>query len=364
MISNRMSKIDASGIRKVFELSSKLQNPINLSIGQPDFDVPEFLKEEAIKAIKDGFNKYTVTQGILSLRERIAQKLFEENNIKISPENIIVTSGVSGGLLLVFNVLLDIGDEIIIFDPYFVLYKHLVNFIGAIPVIIDTYPSFAIDFDKVKQAITRKTKAILINSANNPTGKVYSKEELVEIKNIAEENNLVVISDEIYEKFCYDKKYFSIGSIYTKTVTLNGFSKSFAMTGWRIGYASGPSTIIQEMNKLQQYSFVCAPSFVQKAAILAFDLDMSFYIEEYKKKRDFVYNGLKEKFEVEKPDSTFYIFPNVNDTENFVVKLIANNVLVVPGNVFSEKNTHFRISFATSFENLKKGIEIINKIKE
>lgn len=367
MISKRMSKIDSSGIRKVFNLAKVLENPINLSIGQPDFDVPDQLKQEATNAINAGFNKYTQTQGILELREKVSQKLKEKNNIDASPEDILVTCGVSGGLFLAFYTLLDPQDEAIIFDPYFTMYKHLINFIDGVPVYVNTYPDFSLKIDKVKDAISEKTKVIVINSPSNPTGKAYSKNELELIAQVAEENDLVVISDEVYEEFMYEKEHFSIGSIYDKTVTLNGFSKTYAMTGWRIGYATGPSEIIQEMSKLQQYSFVCAPSFAQVAAIKALEYDVSEYIKEYRQKRDLIYNGLKDYFKVEKPDGGFYIFPQLNGitATAFVEKAIAKDLLIIPGNVFSEQDTNFRLSFAASNEMIERGIEVlIDLVKE
>lgn len=365
MISKRMDRIDSSGIRKVFNLASELENPINLSIGQPDFDVPDEIKQEAIRAIKAGFNKYTQTQGVLELREKVAQKLKEKNNINVSREDVLITSGVSGGLFLAFYALLDPQDEAIIFDPYFTMYKHLINFIDGVPKYINTYPDFSLNINKVKEAITEKTKVIVINSPGNPTGKTYSKQEIESIAKIAKENDLVVISDEVYEEFMYDGEGFSIGSIYDKSITLNGFSKTYAMTGWRLGYATGPTEIIQQMGKLQQYSFVCAPSFAQLAAIKAFECDMSKYIEEYRKKRDLIYDGLKDYFKVEKPGGGFYIFPQVDGitATSFVEKAIAKNLLIIPGNVFSEQDTNFRLSFATSNQLLEQGIEILIKLR-
>ncbi|MEW6606811.1 MAG: pyridoxal phosphate-dependent aminotransferase [bacterium] len=366
MISTRMNKIDSSGIRKVFNLASQLQNPINLSIGQPDFDVPAEIKQEAIKAINAGFNRYTQTEGILELRERVAQKLRDKNNINVNPKDILITSGVSGGLFLAFYVLLDKDDEAIIFDPYFVMYKHLINFIDSRPIYINTYPDFSLNIERVKEAITAKTKVIVINSPGNPTGKTYSKLEIEGIAKVAKENNLVVISDEVYEEFMYEGEHFSIGSIYDRTITLNGFSKAYAMTGWRMGYAAGPGEIIQQMTKLQQYSFVCAPSFAQIAAIKALDCDISKYIEEYRRKRDLIYEGLKDYFKVEKPGGGFYIFPQVEGitATAFVEKAIAKNLLIIPGNIFSEQDTNFRLSFATKDEIIQKGIEILIRVAE
>ncbi|MDI6736144.1 MAG: pyridoxal phosphate-dependent aminotransferase [bacterium] len=366
MISKRMNKIDSSGIRKVFNLAADMKQPVNLSIGQPDFDVPQEIKQEAAKAINSGFNRYTQTEGILELRERVCQKLKEKNNVDAKPKDVLITSGVSGGLFLAFYVLLDKGDEAIIFDPYFTMYKHLLNFIEAVPRPIDTYPDFNINIDKVKEAITEKTKVIVLNSPGNPTGKTYFREELEAVINIARENDLVIISDEVYEEFMYDGTAFSPGSIYDKTVTLNGFSKTYAMTGWRIGYAAGPNEIIQQMCKLQQYSFVCAPSFAQVAAIKSFECDMSEYIAGYHRKRDLVYEGLKDYFKLKKPGGGFYAFPQVDKitATTFVEKAIAKNLLIIPGNVFSEKDTNFRLSFAASNETIEKGIKILIELAQ
>ncbi|MEW6096056.1 MAG: pyridoxal phosphate-dependent aminotransferase [bacterium] len=361
-----MNRIDSSGIRKVFNLAASLEKLINLSIGQPDFDVPQQIKQEAIKAINTGFNKYTKTEGISELRERVSQKLKDKNNINVSAEDILITCGVSGGLFLAFYALLDPQDEAIIFDPYFTMYKHLINFIDGVPIYINTYPTFNLNIDRVKESITEKTKLIVINSPGNPTGKTYSKKELESIAKIAKENDLVVISDEVYEEFMYEDEPFSIGSIYDKTVTLNGFSKTYGMTGWRVGYAAGPSEIIQQMGKLQQYSFVCAPSFAQFAAIKALECDVSKYIAEYRKKRDLIYEGLKNHFNVEKPSGGFYIFPQVDGmtATAFVEKAIAKNLLIIPGNVFSEQDTNFRLSFAASNETIERGIETLIELAE
>jgi aspartate aminotransferase/aminotransferase len=361
-----MSRIDASGIRKIFDLVSSLKDPIDLSIGQPDFDIPEEIKEIGIRAIRDGFNAYTPTQGILPLREAIAEKLKEKNKIDAHPEDILVTCGVSGGLFLAFNVLLNDGDEAIVFDPYFVSYKHILNMLGVKIKYVDTYPDFSIDPSRLESEITERTKAIVINTPGNPTGKVYTKRELYQVASIAERQGITVISDEVYESFDYSGEFFSIGSIYRNTLTLSGFSKSYAMTGWRIGYAHGPHEVIQEMAKLQQYTFVCAPSFAQIAAKEAFDYDICDKIEEYKAKRDLIYEGLKEHFDVVKPEGAFYVFPRLREGKisatEFVELAIRKNVLIIPGSVFSEKDTNFRISFAAPDDVLKKGIEALREV--
>ncbi|MEN2998912.1 MAG: pyridoxal phosphate-dependent aminotransferase [Brevinematia bacterium] len=368
-VSKKSKSVDSSGIRKVFDLAQKIENPINLSIGQPDFDVPEEIKREAIRAIEKGFNKYTVTQGIEPLREKLSDFINAKKGTNYSKDDGFITSGVSGALTLLFMALLDQGDEVIIFDPYFVMYKHLVNLFGGRAVIVDTYPDFKIANRRkeIENKITDRTKAIVINSPSNPTGKVMSRDDIYTVYEIAKSSNLLVVSDEIYDEFVYDGEFFSIASIYPEgTVLLGGFSKTYAMTGWRVGFAFGPSPIIREMIKLQQYTFVCAPSFAQYASIKALDYDMSEYIRRYKVKRDMVYEGLKENFDIVKPEGAFYAFPSPKEltisVEEFVNECIKEGVLIIPGNVFSERSTHFRLSFAASDETIRKGIERINEV--
>ncbi|MGA1869139.1 MAG: pyridoxal phosphate-dependent aminotransferase [bacterium] len=366
-IATRMQQIDASGIRKVFHLAANLKNPINLSIGQPHYDIPDPIKKSAQEAIDRGLNHYTVSQGIPELIQSVNKHYEDRYNYK--PESTIITTGVSGALFLAFNVLVEPGDELLIPDPYFVSYKHLAKLLGGVPKFINTYPDFKLDAAKIEKQITPKSKIIIINSPNNPTGAVYSEEELKMVAQIAQKHKLFIIADEIYEDFVYDSRCSSISqfsSITQDMLILNGFSKCYSMTGWRLGYAMGPSDIIQEMIKLQQYTFVCAPSFAQVAGekALTSNFDVSSYIEDYGKKRDLIYNGLKDRFHVTMPEGAFYIFPEApgGDGQAFVIKAIENNVLIIPGNVFSEKNTHFRISFAAPTETIEKGIEILNKI--
>jgi len=359
MLAKRVAQLDASGIRKVFDLAGKLVNPVNLSIGQPHFAVPEGIQQRAIQAIQEGHNRYTLTQGTNELREAIGEKLDEE--FGPAQRTILVTSGVSGGLLLSFMCLLDPGDEVIIPDPYFVMYKSLIELVGARPVLIDTYPDFGMHVDQIAQAISKRTRAIVVNSPSNPTGAVYGRTELGKVADLAAENDLVLISDEIYNEFCYDEPYVSMAGIYEKTLLLRGFSKTYAMTGWRLGFAAGPAELIEKMTMVQQYTFVCAPSMVQWAGITALQTDMSKEVEAYRRKRDLVYEGLREVFEVRKPGGAFYIFPRApaDNAEEFVRRAIEKNVLIIPGEVFSSRNSHFRISYAAKDEVLSRGIETL-----
>ena len=365
ILADRTSKIDASGIRKVFALGEKMKDPVNFSIGQPDFDVPGPLKEEAIKAIKAGGNKYSQTAGDSLLKDKIAGLVQKE--FGWDKPAVLVTSGVSGGLLLAFMSLVNPGDEVIIPDPYFVMYKHLVNMLGGKCVFVDSYPNFELPVEKISRAITSKTKMIIVNSPCNPTGMVYAEGQIKALAEIAEEKDILVITDEIYDKFCYEGTCPSMASYYKKILLLRGFSKSYAMAGWRLGFAAADEClkdVIEQMTKIQQYTFVCAPSPFQKAAIAALDYDVSDLVAAYRKKRDLIYEGLSDKFEMVKPGGAFYAFIKApaGGATKFVEKAIANNVLIIPGNVFSEKDTHFRISYATSDEKIEQGIKILRRL--
>jgi aspartate aminotransferase/aminotransferase len=364
-IAERMGRIDASGIRKVFDLAANMTDPINLSIGQPHFDVPDPLKDRAIQAIRDGMNRYTQTQGTAALRAAIARTCAEEFGWSDAADRAyLVTSGVSGALVLSLLTLVDPGDEVVFADPYFVMYEHLVNLVGGVPVPVDTYPDFTPSVEKFAEAITPRTRMLIINSPSNPTGRVYSGQELQDIAALAEKHELLVVSDEIYDEFCYDEPFTSMASIYPNTLLMRGFSKSFAMTGWRIGWCTGPREILEKMTMLQQYSFVCAPSMAQAAAVEAMEFDVSPYREEYRRKRDMVHEALGESMGLVRPGGAFYAFVPApgGDATAFVTRAIEKNVLVIPGNVFSRKDTHFRISYATDDETLKKGLDILNSL--
>ncbi len=366
ILADRTDKIDSSGIRKVFALGATLSDPINFSIGQPDFDVPEKLKRAAIKAIESGQNKYSQTAGDSILKGKIAEQVKER--FGWYEPSIIVSSGVSGGLLLAFMAVINPGDEVIIPDPYFVIYKHIINLLGGKCVFIDSYPDFELPLEKIAEAITDKTKMIIVNSPCNPTGAVYSREQIQRLAEMAAAKDILVMSDEIYERFCYDGECASIAEYYEKTLLLGGFSKAYAMTGWRLGYVAANDClreVVEAMTKIQQYTFVCAPTPFQQAAIAALDYDVSDFVESYRHKRNLIYEGLREKFEFVRPGGAFYAFvkvPGASSGTEFVEKAIANNVLVIPGNVFSERDTHFRISYATSDEKIEQGVETLCRL--
>jgi aspartate/methionine/tyrosine aminotransferase len=361
-LSERSRQFDASGIRKVFELAAKLKNPVNLSIGQPDFDVPDPVKSACIAAIQQGKNAYSPSQGIAPLREQLAARIAERFGHE--DRDVFISSGTSGGLALAMLSLVNPGDEVIIFDPYFVMYPPLVQLAGGTPVFVNTYPDFRIDLNQVEAAITDRTKLILFNSPANPTGVNANLQEVKGVAELAARHNIALLSDEIYSEFCFDGELLTPADHNPQTIVIDGFSKSHAMTGWRVGWVHGPKEFIQTMIKLQQFSFVCAPQPAQWAGLAALGVDMAGYRADYTKKRDMVVAGLQDKFEFTKPNGAFYLFPKTpwgTGTE-FVTAAIEQELLMIPGGIFSKQDTHFRLSFAASNDTLERGIEILNRL--
>lgn len=364
-IADRMGSIESSGIRRVFELAKSLPDPINLSIGQPDFDVPQAIKNAACTAIEQGHNAYTLTNGIPELRRKLLGRISAD--YPNQQREVIVTSGTSGALVLSLLVTVNPGDEVIVFDPYFVMYPHLVRLAGGVPVFVDTYPDFALDIDAVRKTITPRTKAILVNSPANPTGRVAPEGELRDLARLAAERGILLISDEIYRLFCYGAPFKSPAAFNDHVLVIDGFSKSHAMTGWRLGFAHGPRRIIDEMNKLQQYTFVCAPSMAQYAGLTALDIVLDNHVHDYQRKRDLIYDGIAGHYQMARPEGAFYLFPQAPHGLGgmaFVEEAIKHGLLIIPGTVFSRRDSHFRLSFAASDKTLIRGVEMLCKLAQ
>lgn len=367
LLADRVTGIEASGIRKIFDLAATIKDAINLSIGQPDFDVPDPIKDLNIAAIREGFNRYPPSAGLPELRQLVLDHYQELHGVR--PEDALIASGTSGGLTLALLALVNPGDEVLVPDPYFVSYKHLTTLCGGTPVFYDTYPNFRIDVAKLEKLVTPKTKAILAMSPGNPTGACIPDADKRALADLARAKGIAIISDEIYELFTYsgtaDK---SLGAYYPEgTLAVGGLSKTLAMTGWRIGWVTGPRILINELIKLQQFTFVCAPSSAQKAALGAFKIDLSSKVAEYKKKRDAMVSGLRTVgYECEEPGGAFYLFPRVPKKyatgQSFVETAIQHRMLLVPGNVFSNRDTHFRISYAASDKTLAEGLDVFKKM--
>jgi aspartate aminotransferase/aminotransferase len=361
-VAERMRIIQPSGIRRVSELARDLKDPVNLSIGQPNFDVPRPIKAAAKAAIDAGENAYTSTAGIPELREKIQADI--QRRYRHADRELFITSGSSGGMLLALSCTVNPGDEVILFDPCFLMYAPQIALAGGKAVFVDTYPDFTVDLDRVRAALTPRTKAVLVNSPSNPAGALLSRDCLRELALLAQERGLLLLSDEVYRVFCYDEPFTSPAEFNEDVLVFDGFSKAYGMTGWRLGFAHGPSRIIQEMVKLQHYSYVCAPSMVQHAGLVAWDYDVSEIVADYKRKRDRICEGLKNRFELTVPGGAFYMFPKApwGTASEFVAEAIRNNLLIVPGSAFSRRDTHFRISYAADDRTIDRGLEILNRM--
>jgi aspartate aminotransferase len=356
-------EINYSAIRKAFA-SGKESGVVNATIGLPDFDTPSSLKNAAKKAIDNGFNKYTETKGILPLREAIVKKIKKDYRINKKTDEVIITAGTTMGIYLTLQSIINEGDEIIIIEPYFVAYKEIIKILGGKPVVVKSYENFQLDISDLKKKITKKTKAIIINSPNNPSGVVYDKKTIREIVSIVKKDNIYLISDEIYRDIIYEKKFFSPLSIYKNTILINGFSKSHAITGWRIGYVVAPQYIIDTIEKLQQFTSVCPPSAFQYASVKATEESISpTIINRYKKSRDLIYEVVKNKMIVEKPEGAFYFFLKTSSkAEISVKKLLDLGIDVVPGEIFGDSyKNYIRFSYALPEKDIKKIVEALKK---
>ncbi len=364
MLATRVKAIQPSGIRRIFDIAVANPDGIDLSIGDPDFDIPEPIKEEGMRWIRKGFNRYVSTRGIPDLRAALQAYLSERD---VNFEDVLITAGATGGYFLAMMSIVSPGDEVLIGDPYFVAYANVVIMCGGVPKFIDTYPDFSLRRESILPLITERTKAIVVNNPNNPTGVVYSREEIQLVDEIATEHGLHIISDEIYEKFVYgEKPFISVGTVAEDALVIGGFSKSAGMTGWRLGYAAGPKHLIDAMATYQQYSYVCANSIAQKAAIQALNYDMASHVARFAARRERFYEGLKSHFRMSPSSGAFYLFPEApgRNADRFVDAAIARGVFVIPGNVFSQRNSHFRLSFAVPDAKIDNAIKILCDLAE
>lgn len=363
-ISQRALGIKASGIRRFFELGLSMKDPIDLSIGQAHFDVPDDVKAAAIDAINDDRNRYTVTQGIPELREKLKDR-YAARFGDVDDSETMVTCGVSGGLMLAFLALLNPGDEILIPDPYFVMYRHLATMVGATATTYNTYPDFKPTAAAIREQISDKTRLIVLNSPSNPTGYAINEAEARELAALSDETGIPLISDEIYEDFIYAGRHVSPREFTKNCIVLSGASKSMGMPGWRMGWLLAQRDLVERMYSLQQFSFVCAPAPLQWAALKGLDQDFSEHREEYRAKRDLVYEGLKDSYRIVKPSGAFYMFPFLpegTDSGRFIEACIKRELLVVPGGACSDRDTNFRLCFAATDDKLNRAVDMLNDI--
>jgi aspartate aminotransferase len=360
--SPRVESIDLSGVRKMFDLVG--EDSINLALGEPDFDTPRHIKDAVKQALNENFTHYTGNQGILELREAISHKLGKDNHIESSPENIIVTVGASEALLMATLALVDKGDEVLIPDPGFVSYDACVQLAGgtSVPVEVKDEDSFRLSPENVVEKVNKHSKAIIMNSPANPTGGVLKKEDVKGLAEIAQDHDLVIISDEIYEKILYGAKHYSPGHYTENAITINGFSKAYAMTGFRIGYVSAPPELSEALLKVHQYSTACASSLSQAAALKALNGpqdSVGAMVAEFQRRRDLVVSRLNAMgVECKKPQGAFYVFPRVGDPDSFVAEALKVGVVLVPGASFGEHGEgHFRLSYAASYPDLVESMD-------
>jgi aspartate/methionine/tyrosine aminotransferase len=361
-LAERTTLLLNSKFKRIWELTRQLKNPINLGVGEPNFDVPEPLKEAAIQAIRDGRNGYTLPAGIQELKTKINTRLDRETGRQ---KEAFVACGTNGALTLALQTLVNPGDEVIIFDPYFVAYPQLVHLVEGRTIFIETYPEFQPDPDRVAAAITPRTKAIILCSPGNPTGIVTASERVKALAELADRRGLWLISDEIYASFVYGEDAFVSPARYGENVIVcSSFSKTHAMTGWRLGYAYGPAPVIQAMVAVQQATFVCAPHMAQVAGVAAWDYPMTKYVDEYRKKRDWLLRELDPRYEIVKPGGAFYLFPRVptGTGTQLAEAAIGEQLVIMPGNVFSQHDTHFRISYGVDDLVLEQGVAILNRL--
>jgi len=376
-LSDKVVSLKPSGIRKFFDIAATMEDVISLGIGEPDFTTPQPIIDAGVRSLKEGETHYTSNQGIIELRQAIAAHLEKLYGVQYNPANeIIVTVGVSEALYLTFAALLNPGDEVIIPTPCFVSYQAEVILAGGKPV--EIYTTMEDDFQPdpaiIEKAITPKTKAILLGYPNNPTGAISSLENLLAIADIAAKHDLIVISDEIYDRLVYNHEHIcfpSLPGMQERTLLLGGFSKDYAMTGWRIGYAAGPSSLINGLVRIHQYSVMSAPTISQYAALTALKVGEPYIQEmhaEYDRRRKLIYEGLNSlglpTFE---PHGAFYVFPSIHNTgmddSTFAEKLLMEEkVAVVPGSSFGDAGKGFvRCSYATSYNLIEKALEKIGK---
>ncbi len=378
-IAKNIEKMPTSGIRKFFDVVSTMEGVISLGVGEPDFETPWHVREEAITSIEKGKTAYTSNQGMIPLRQAIADYLYEKYDIKYDAEKeVLITVGASEGIDLALRAICEPGDEVLVVEPSYVSYKPCVVMAGGVPVPLTTKEEndFRLTVSDIEEKITDKTKAIILPYPNNPTGAIMEKKDLEAISDIIIKNDLVVISDEIYGELTYGRKHVSIASLpgmHERTIVLNGFSKAFAMTGWRLGYAAAPKPFIKQMTKIHQYIIMCAPTMSQYAGLEALtsedrEEDVDIMREAYDERRRVMVDGFRNMgLSCFEPMGAFYVFPCIKSTgltsDEFCERLLyEENVAVVPGTAFGECGEGFiRCSYAYSIESIKGALERIEK---
>ncbi len=380
----RMLDVSFSETMKISKLASKMEadgdDIISLAVGEPDFATPDFIIEAAYEAMREGFTHYTQSQGIPELREAVAEKVRSENDLDFSSENVLITP-TKQAIFMSVLAHLDDGSEVILPDPAWVSYEPIVKFADGIvrraPVNVD---DFSLDPEVVKESLSSRTEMMILNSPSNPTGKTLDKEDMKALRDIAIDNDLLVVTDEVYEKLIFEGEHVSIGSMdgmRERTITINGFSKAYAMTGWRLGWLTCTEELLENIAKIQTHSITCATSFAQKAGLKALkdqeksEEALNFMMDKYEKRRDLIVERLNEieGFTCSKPNSTFYTFPKYDfdkDSMDFSMYLLEEaKVATTPGAAFGDEGeNHLRLSFANSYENIQEAMDRLERAVE
>ncbi|MBC8309125.1 MAG: aminotransferase class I/II-fold pyridoxal phosphate-dependent enzyme [Phycisphaerales bacterium] len=371
LLSERVKDIETSGIRRAWALAQTCEDPVDLSIGQPDFPVPDSIKKAAIDAILQDKSGYTQTAGEDVLLQTVYKRLGGQFGWEFGSDTYhgaMITSGTAGALTLACLAVLSPGDEIIVPDPYFVIYPTLARIAEAKAVLCDTYPDFRMTAQRIEQCITDKTKAVLLNSPANPTGVVLTEKEVEEIATLCRDHGILLITDEIYDEFVFPPTtHASPAATNDDVLVIRGYGKTYGCTGWRMGYAAGPKQLLDGMLKLKQQTFVCAPSPLQHGLVGAYDIDLSPLIQRFANRRDMVVDMLSDVTEFAVPQGAFYAFIKVPEHLNmtgieFITKAVSHDVLAIQGSVFSERDSHFRISYAVADEQLEHGLTILKSL--
>lgn len=381
ILSDKCKEIKPSGIRRFFDIAAQRENVISLGVGEPDFQTPWCVRKTAITALEKGRTKYTANAGLIELRRTISDYVKRKTGVKYAPEHeIIITVGGSEGIDIGIRSLVNPGDEVLIVEPCFVCYAPLVTLMGGVPVSVETRveDEFRLTPEALKAKITDKTKLLILPFPNNPTGAVMDRESLEKIAEVLRDTNIIVMSDEIYSELTYgDKPHTSIiqlEGMAERTLYVNGFSKAYSMTGWRMGYLCGPEPLIRQMLKIHQYEIMCSPTVSQFAAIEAIkscDKDISRMVNEYNIRRRWLVGALNDLgLSCFEPKGAFYVFPSIKSTglssEEFCERLLfEHNVAVVPGNAFGECGEgYIRISYAYSLKHIMEAVERIKAFLE
>lgn len=377
LVIDKVKNMPPSGIRKFFDIANEIEGAISLGVGEPDFDTPWHIREEGIYSLEKGKTFYTANAGLMELRQEICNYLYRKCGLSYDAKTqTLVTVGASEGIDLALRAIIEKDDEVLIPEPSFVSYKPCVVMAGGTPVTITTKAEdqFKLTAEQLQKSITYKTKALILPYPNNPTGAIMDKDDLEKIAAVLKDKDILIISDEIYGELTYNKKHVSIASIdkmYEKTLVLNGFSKAYAMTGWRMGYAAGPPDIIAAMTKIHQYCIMCAPTTSQYASIEALrngDNDIEDMRKDYNERRRIMVNGFRNMgLDCFEPLGAFYVFPSIQNTglttDEFVLNLLKEEkVAVVPGNAFGDCGEGFiRCSYAYSIDSINEALKRIKR---